>query len=79
MLEVARALNHAKCKAKYSIIMVAFDLEESGSQGSLVFVQDFLIPRILKKVDATEASFQGAIILGKGSKEKIILIIFGFN
>ena len=67
MLEVARALNHAKCKPKYSIMLVAFDLEESGSQGSLVFVQDFLIPKILKKVDATEASFQGAIILGKES------------
>ena len=48
MLELARALNHGKCSAKYSIILVAFDLEEVGSQGSLVFVQDFLIARVIE-------------------------------
>ena len=45
---------------QYSIILVAFDLEEAASQGSLVFVQDWLVPRLLRQ---TGASFQGAIIL----------------
>ena len=39
---------------------MAFDLEEAGSQGSLVFVQDWLLPQLLRQ---TGASFQGAIIL----------------
>ena len=39
---------------------MAFDLEEAASQGSLVFVQDWLLPQLLRQ---TGASFQGAIIL----------------
>lgn len=40
--------------------MVAFDLEEAASQGSLVWVQDWLVPKLLRP---SGASFQGAIIL----------------
>ena len=39
---------------------MAFDLEEAASQGSLVWVQDWLVPKLLRP---TGASFQGAIIL----------------
>ena len=31
---------------RFSIILVAFDLEEFGSQGSLVFLHDFLLPKV---------------------------------
>jgi len=61
MLELARALNHGKCSAKYSIILVAFDLEEFGSQGSLVFVQDFLIAKVIEAGGFPH--FRGAIIM----------------
>ena len=45
----------------YSVILVAFDLEELGSQGSKVFVQDFLIPRVLEA--GGYPKFTGAIIM----------------
>ena len=61
MMELARALNHGECSPKYSIILVAFDLEEYGSQGSLVFVQDFLIPKVLDSGGFPK--FRGAIIM----------------
>ena len=61
MLELARTLNHGKCSAKYSIILVAFDLEEFGSQGSLVFVQDFLIAKVIEA--GGYQKFRGAIIM----------------
>ena len=57
---LARALSHGKCVPVYSVILVAFDLEETASQGSLVWVQDWLLPQLLRP---TGASFQGAIIL----------------
>lgn len=47
MLEVARAVAESGCSPKHSIIFVAFDLEEVVSQGSLVFIKDFL-SQILK-------------------------------
>lgn len=47
MLEAARAISHSGCTPKYSLIFVAFDLEEVGSQGSLLFIKDFL-SQILK-------------------------------
>lgn len=47
MLEAARAIAHSDCSPKHSIIFVAFDLEEVGSQGSLLFIKDFL-SQILK-------------------------------
>lgn len=43
MLEAARVLAQTCSKPKYSIIFVAFDLEETGSQGSLVFIKDYLV------------------------------------
>ena len=60
LLELARALNHGKCVAKFTIILVAFDLEEFASQGSLVFVQDFLMESVM---NLTGSKTQGAIIL----------------
>ena len=61
MMELARALSHGKCSPKYSIMLVAFDLEEYGSQGSLLFVQDFLIPAVLNAGGFPK--FRGAIIM----------------
>ncbi len=48
LLEIARALSMAKCRPKYTVMLVAFDFEEYGSQGSLAFVRDFLVPRVLE-------------------------------
>ena len=31
---------------RFSIILVAFDLEEFGSQGAQVFLHDFLLPKV---------------------------------
>ena len=31
---------------RFTIILVAFDLEEFGSQGALVFLHDFLFPKV---------------------------------
>jgi len=42
MLEAARAISHSGCKPQHSLIFVAFDLEEVGSQGSLVFIKEYL-------------------------------------
>ena len=53
-------MSHGKCVPEYSVILVAFDLEEAASQGSLVFVQDWLLPQLIR---LTGASLQGAIIL----------------
>ena len=61
MMELARALSHGECSPTYSVILVAFDLEEYGSQGSLVFVQEFLIPTVLRAGGYPE--FRGAIIM----------------
>ncbi|ODN05151.1 Aminopeptidase YwaD [Orchesella cincta] len=65
MLEAARAIAHSNCRPKYSIIFVAFDLEEVGSQGSLVFIKDYLM-EILKSNFPNElgvSRFQGAFIM----------------
>ena len=35
ILEMVRALYHGECENKYTVIIVAFDLEEFGSQGSV--------------------------------------------
>ena len=53
-----RALNHGKCALEFSVMMVAFDLEEVASQGSLAFIQDFLIPTVLKQ---TGTQIQGEL------------------
>ena len=31
---------------RFTIVLAAFDLEEFGSQGALVFIHDFLIPKV---------------------------------
>ncbi|XP_021968029.1 uncharacterized protein LOC110863097 isoform X2 [Folsomia candida] len=65
MLEAARAISHSGCTPKYSLIFVAFDLEEVGSQGSLLFIKDFL-SQILKTDsphDVPLERFQGAFIM----------------
>ena len=53
----SQAVFQAKIQAKNvsvelgpSIILVLFDLEEYGTQGSMAFVQDFLVPSIVKKM-----------------------------
>ena len=61
MMDLARALSHGQCSPTYSVILVAFDLEEYGSQGSLVFVEEFLIPTVLRAGGYPE--FRGAIIM----------------
>ncbi len=51
LVELGRALSMGECKPKYTIVLVLFDLEEYAMQGSLAFVQDFLVKRILKPMD----------------------------
>eukprot|EP00095_Tigriopus_kingsejongensis_P009819 maker-scaffold239_size242058-snap-gene-1.27 protein:Tk09819 transcript:maker-scaffold239_size242058-snap-gene-1.27-mRNA-1 annotation:"hypothetical protein DAPPUDRAFT_306809" len=61
ILELGRALSMAECKLKYTVILVTFDLEEHGTQGSMAFVQDFLVEMLMKPMDFP--GFQGAIVL----------------
>jgi len=61
MIEVVRGLIQSECRLKYSIIFVAFDKEEVGSQGSHEFVREFLVPEFFKGEKWPE--FQGAIVL----------------
>lgn len=50
-----------KCKPNYTVVFVCFDLEEYGTQGSLAFVQDFLVPYLVEKMNFP--GIQGAYIL----------------
>jgi len=61
MIEVARALAGAGCRLQYSVLFVAFDKEEVGSQGSHEFVRSYLVPRFFKGSEWPE--FQGAFIM----------------
>ena len=61
MLEVARALVESGCRLKYSVIFVAFDKEEVGSQGSHEFVRGYLVKEFFNGDVWPE--FQGAFIL----------------
>ena len=64
VLEVARALHDANCTNEFTVILVAFDLEENGGEGSRQFVQDFLLPRLLTSdYGLSKSKFAGAIIL----------------
>ena len=50
MLGILRTLTSKDCyKPDYSVIFVAFDLEEPGCFGSLEFVRMFVMPRFVKK------------------------------
>ena len=60
MLEVARALVESKCRLMSTVIFVAFDKEEVGSQGSHEFVRSFLVPRFFSGKQQPE--FQGSPI-----------------
>ena len=57
MIEIARALVQSSCRLKSTVIFVAFDKEEVGSQGSHEFVRSFLIPRFFLTDQPPE--FQG--------------------
>ena len=61
MIEVARALAASGCELMYSVLFVAFDKEEVGSQGSHEFVRSYLVPEFFKGSEWPE--FQGAFIL----------------
>ena len=64
VLEVARALHDANCTNEFTVILVAFDLEENGGEGSRQFVQDFLLPRLLTSdYGLSKSKFAGAIIM----------------
>ena len=68
LLELARALHQADCVPELTIVIVAFDLEEIGSEGSQQFVQEFLLPRLLTKMGpggslGLRSQFAGAIIM----------------
>jgi Zn-dependent M28 family amino/carboxypeptidase len=49
-----RAFKHGDCKNAYTVILVAFDMEETGTQGATAFVQDFLIKSILEPMQFPE-------------------------
>ena len=50
-----------KCKLTNSVIFAAFDLEEVGEQGSLEFVQRFLIPEVMSKFG--QKRIKGAFVI----------------
>ena len=60
MLEVARILSESGCRLKRSVVFAAFDQEELRAQGSLQFVEGFLIPEVVKRFG--HESIAGAIV-----------------
>ncbi|KAF2362854.1 Peptidase M28 [Trinorchestia longiramus] len=46
LVEAARMISTSGCEFENTIVFVAFDLEEMGTQGSMMFVKDF-VPRVL--------------------------------
>ncbi|XP_068230907.1 uncharacterized protein [Palaemon carinicauda] len=61
LVEAARVLSSSGCSYGHSIFFVAFDLEEVGTQGSLMFVKDYLVKSIIKEFGIEEVT--GAFIL----------------
>lgn len=61
MLETARILTTAGCAFDNTIVFVAFDLEEIGTHGSMMFVKDF-VPRVLRELLGTQRP-AGALIM----------------
>ena len=56
LLEIARLISGANdvtegCRTRNSLIVVAFDMEEMGNQGSLEFVHRFLVPKVSKGIE----------------------------
>ena len=64
LLELARALRQGNCSNNNTVIIAHFDLEEMGGLGSIEFVQEFLLPRILLDPQLRpRCEFSGALIL----------------
>lgn len=64
LFEIARLIAKSEgCQRKNSIILVAFDAEEMGLQGSEAFVNDFLLPSVLEKYNISSDTFHGAYIM----------------
>ena len=64
LLELARALKQGNCSNNNTVIIAHFDLEEMGGLGSIEFVQEFLLPRILLDPQLRpRCEFSGALIL----------------
>ena len=61
MLEAARALSETGCRPEFSLLFVAFDLEEQGGAGSLAFIHHVLYTEVL--APAGWPAVQGAFIL----------------
>ena len=51
MIEMARALKHGDCRNTHTLIFVALDMEETGTQGATAFVQEFLIKVLLQPMN----------------------------
>ena len=63
--------------------MVAFDLEETASQGSQAFIQDFIIPTIINNTRAsvtghkhTEKYKAGKMILSHISSQYLLILLY---
>ena len=61
ILTISQILAEKKCKLSNSVIFAAFDLEEVGEQGSLEFVQRFLIPEVMAKFG--QKKIKGAYVI----------------
>lgn len=61
LIELMRLLDQHQCETEFTILFVAFDLEELGGIGSKYFVHEYLIPAEL--VNGMGNRFKGAIIL----------------
>jgi len=59
-IETVRALVESNCQLKYTVLFVAFDKEENGSQGSHEFVRGYLVKHFQEN---NWPEFQGAIIM----------------
>jgi hypothetical protein len=73
MIEVARALVESRCRLQYTVIFVAFDKEEVGSQGSHEFVRGFLVPTVFRRTGWPEFQVPGFIfclVTSRGSRER---------
>ncbi|RWS01451.1 hypothetical protein B4U79_02555 [Dinothrombium tinctorium] len=59
VLECARVLSKHKGKLDATIYFVLFDEEETGLHGSIAFVDEYLVPKVL---ETTNSTFVGAFI-----------------
>ena len=70
LLELSRALSMSECRPEFTVVLAALDMEEYGTQGSLAFVQEFLIRRILEPMGYP--GFQ--VWRGKGKRDSRLLL-----